>query len=93
MLQAGLNKKLLDVSVTLMDGTMHTMAVDAATTSRELCQQLSEFIGLRDMFGFSIYIAMYTKVGLYYKGLPHKAAGALVVGLGQKWVKRKSISL
>ena len=61
-LQAGLNKRLLEVSVTLMDGTMHTMPLDAATSSRELCAQLAEFIGLRDQFGFSIYIAMYNKV-------------------------------
>ena len=47
-----------------MDGNTKTLLADSATTAKELCQQLSERIALKEQFGFALYIAMFDKVGL-----------------------------
>ena len=60
--QAALQGKPLAVSVTLMDGLTQTVAVDAQSTSKEVCEKVARAIGLRDRFGFSLYISMQNKV-------------------------------
>lgn len=53
------------VTVALMDGRSINLPVDSATTSKEVCQLVSNKIKLTDIFGFSLYVGMYEKVGCF----------------------------
>ncbi|XP_011484715.1 unconventional myosin-VIIa [Oryzias latipes] len=61
-LQASVKKELINVSVTLTDGRIISMEIDSASTSAEVCQSLAEEIGLKDTFGFSLYISFFDKM-------------------------------
>uniref|UniRef100_A0A4W3JEX2 Myosin VIIBb n=1 Tax=Callorhinchus milii TaxID=7868 RepID=A0A4W3JEX2_CALMI len=70
-LEATKSKKPIMPPVRLMNGLRHTVPIDSATTANEMCKYLSEKIGLKDSFGFSIYVSLYDKVFSLGNGKDH----------------------
>lgn len=61
-LQATKQKKHIMFNVTLMNGQSITIPADSASTAKEICQFIADKIKLKDVFGFSLYIAVFDKV-------------------------------
>lgn len=61
-LQATKSKKPISLNVTLMNGNSITVPADSASTAKEICQLVADKMKLKDIFGFSLYIALYDKV-------------------------------
>ncbi|XP_054605643.2 unconventional myosin-VIIb [Nothobranchius furzeri] len=70
-LQATKTKKPMIITVALMDGRSINVPLDSASTSKEVCQLVSNKIKLKDVFGFSLYVAMYEKVWALGSGREH----------------------
>ena len=49
----------ISIQVMFMDGEKVTFEVDAAISAHELCDVISAKIGLKDNFGFSLYIGKF----------------------------------
>ncbi len=62
--QATKLRKYVMVPVTFADGRTETLEADSSSTAAELCSKLANKVGLKDQFGFSLYICIYDKVGL-----------------------------
>ncbi|XP_031437003.1 unconventional myosin-VIIb isoform X2 [Clupea harengus] len=61
-LEACRNRKPVQVKVSLADGRSLSLQVDSASTSAEICSAITKAIGLRDDYGFSLYIALHDKM-------------------------------
>ena len=65
--QAANIKEAIDVSVTLTDNRKISLQLDSASTSAEVCQSVAHLIGLKDTYGFSLYISLFDKVITSYR--------------------------
>ena len=70
-LQVSKYMKNLTLPVILMDHSIKKLKADSATTAKELIDELCNKIGLKDRFGFSIFIALYNKVSSLGSGSEH----------------------
>ena len=70
-LQTTKSKQPITLQITFMDGSSRSLLADSASTAREMCSQLAQKIGLKDNFGFSLYIALYDKVSSLGGGSDH----------------------
>uniref|UniRef100_A0A669QR81 Myosin VIIB n=1 Tax=Phasianus colchicus TaxID=9054 RepID=A0A669QR81_PHACC len=70
-LQATKQKKPIMFNVTLMNGQSITVPADSASTAKEICQFIADKTKLKDIFGFSLYIAVFDKVWSLGGGRDH----------------------
>ncbi|RZB66655.1 myosin-VIIa [Asbolus verrucosus] len=61
-LMATRNKNPITLEITFMDNFVQNVEVDSATTSEEICNEISAKRNLKDMFGFSLFITLFDKV-------------------------------
>ncbi|EDO25457.1 predicted protein, partial [Nematostella vectensis] len=55
-------RKIWSLTCSLMDGATLDCEVDANSTFKELCESIREKLGLKSIYGFSIYIAAVDQV-------------------------------
>ncbi|XP_053696662.1 myosin-VIIa-like [Sabethes cyaneus] len=67
-LQATKTKKPITLQVTTMDGSSKNLEIDSATTAGEMCENLAHSLGLKDVFGFSIFVMLMEKVLSLHSG-------------------------
>ncbi|XP_030351869.1 unconventional myosin-VIIb [Strigops habroptila] len=70
-LQATKQKKPIMFNVTLMNGQSITVPADSASTAKEICQFIADKTTMKDVFGFSLYIAVFDKVWSLGGGRDH----------------------
>ncbi|XP_052543311.1 unconventional myosin-VIIb isoform X1 [Tympanuchus pallidicinctus] len=70
-LQATKQKKPIMFNVTLMNGQSITVPADSASIAKEICQFIADKTKLKDIFGFSLYIAVFDKVWSLGGGRDH----------------------
>uniref|UniRef100_A0A8C3JX17 Myosin VIIB n=1 Tax=Calidris pygmaea TaxID=425635 RepID=A0A8C3JX17_9CHAR len=70
-LQATKQKKPIMFHVTLMNGQSITVPADSASIAKEICQFIADKTKLKDVFGFSLYIAVFDKVWSLGGGRDH----------------------
>ncbi|XP_044267931.1 myosin-VIIa-like [Tribolium madens] len=61
-LMATRNKNPISLKITFMDNSEQEVEVDSATTSEEICKEISTKRNLKDVFGFSLFITLFDKV-------------------------------
>ena len=69
--QAIKTKRPIDLTITLMDGTSKIIQADSATTAQELCESLANNLGMKDKFGFSIFVQLFDKTTSLGEGNEH----------------------
>ncbi|KAK9869439.1 hypothetical protein WA026_003194 [Henosepilachna vigintioctopunctata] len=70
-LMSSKNKEPMHIQVTFMDGHSESLEVDSATNAREVCDNISRILGLKDIFGFSLLISMHDKLMSLGSGSDH----------------------
>uniref|UniRef100_A0A3P8Q2U0 Myosin VIIBb n=1 Tax=Astatotilapia calliptera TaxID=8154 RepID=A0A3P8Q2U0_ASTCA len=61
-LQAARTRKPIDTTVAIQDGRNIEIQLNSSSTSEEVCQDVANDIGLKDTYGFSLYIRLYDKM-------------------------------
>ncbi|XP_005458181.1 unconventional myosin-VIIa [Oreochromis niloticus] len=61
-LQAARTRKPIETTVAIQDGRNIEIQLDSSSTSEEVCQDVANDIGLKDTYGFSLYISLYDKM-------------------------------
>lgn len=60
--KAAKTRKPIDTTVAIQDGRNIEIQLNSSSTSEEVCQDVANDIGLKDTYGFSLYIRLYDKV-------------------------------
>lgn len=79
--QAAKSKEPIHSFVTLTDGRRVGLELESASTSAEVCQAVADDIGLKDTYGFSLYISFHDKVSFIHRIKVSLYAGYLSSGL------------
>ncbi|KAK2172043.1 hypothetical protein NP493_996g00031 [Ridgeia piscesae] len=70
-IQATKARQYVLLPVTFANDRVESIEADAATTSTEVVAKLANKIGLKDTFGFSVFVAIFHKVSSLGSGLDH----------------------